>query len=90
MSKNSRTGREAQAELRRLEEDAVREKIGSAGRPYLSERQWATIREDYSADGDNWRSFPHEHARSSASVCNEQQDECDRRPMTGTGRFVIC
>jgi hypothetical protein len=32
--------------------------------PYLSERQWGTVREDYSADGDSWRSFPHEHARS--------------------------
>ena len=33
---------------------------------YLSERQWGTVREDYSADGDAWRSFPHEHARSRA------------------------
>ncbi len=31
---------------------------------YLSERQWGTVREDYSADGDAWRSFPHDHARS--------------------------
>jgi hypothetical protein len=34
--------------------------------PYLSERQWGTVREDYSADGDCWRSFPHDHARSRA------------------------
>jgi len=34
--------------------------------PYLSERQWGTVREDYSADGDAWRYFPHEHARSRA------------------------
>jgi hypothetical protein len=34
--------------------------------PYLSERQWGTVREDYSADGDVWRSFPHDHARSRA------------------------
>ena len=34
--------------------------------PYLAERQWGTVREDYSADGDVWRSFPHEHARSRA------------------------
>ncbi|MEB3258371.1 MAG: glucosidase [Cyanobacteriota bacterium] len=33
---------------------------------YLSERQWGTVREDYSADGDAWRSFPHDHARSRA------------------------
>src|SRR5262245_44965579 len=34
--------------------------------PYLSERQWGTVREDYSADGDAWGYFPHEHARSRA------------------------
>ena len=33
---------------------------------YLSERQWGTVREDYSANGDVWASFPHEHARSRA------------------------
>ncbi len=32
--------------------------------PYLSERQWGTVREDYSADGDPWASFPYDHARS--------------------------
>ncbi|MEB3256447.1 MAG: glucosidase, partial [Synechococcaceae cyanobacterium] len=31
---------------------------------YLPERQWGTVREDYSVDGDAWRSFPHDHARS--------------------------
>jgi Glycosyl hydrolase family 63 C-terminal domain len=34
--------------------------------PYLSERQWGTVREDYSADGDAWNFFPHDHARSRA------------------------
>jgi len=34
--------------------------------PYVSERQWGTVREDYSADGDAWASFPHDHARSRA------------------------
>ena len=34
--------------------------------PYLSERQWGTVREDYSADGDAWGSFPHDHARMRA------------------------
>src|ERR1051326_667679 len=34
--------------------------------PYLSERAWATVREDYSANGDVWSYFPHEHARSRA------------------------
>ena len=32
--------------------------------PYLSERQWGTVREDYSPDGNAWNFFPHEHARS--------------------------
>jgi hypothetical protein len=34
--------------------------------PYLSERQWGTVREDYSRDGDAWSYFPHDHARSRA------------------------
>ncbi len=34
--------------------------------PYLSERQWGTVREDYSADGDAWRYFTHDQARSRA------------------------
>ena len=34
--------------------------------PYLSERQWGTVREDYSADGSAWSYFPHDHARSRA------------------------
>ena len=34
--------------------------------PYLSERQWGTVREDYSPDGNAWDYFPHDHARSRA------------------------
>src|SRR3954468_14634007 len=34
--------------------------------PYLSERQWGTVREDYSPSGDPWTYFPHDHARSRA------------------------
>lgn len=34
--------------------------------PYLSERQWATVREDYSENGDAWSNFPFDHARSRA------------------------
>ncbi len=34
--------------------------------PYLSERQWGTVREDYSEDGEAWDYFPHDHARSRA------------------------
>ncbi|MBU6281588.1 glucosidase [bacterium] len=39
--------------------------------PYLAERAWGTVREDYSADGDAWGSFPHDHARSRAYRWNE-------------------
>jgi hypothetical protein len=34
--------------------------------PYLAERAWGSVREDYSADGDAWSSFPHDDARSRA------------------------
>jgi hypothetical protein len=34
--------------------------------PYVAERAWGTVREDYSADGEAWASFPHDHARSRA------------------------
>ena len=34
--------------------------------PYLAERQWGTVREDYSANGDAWGYLPHDHARSRA------------------------
>jgi hypothetical protein len=54
------------AERQRLEVDEQRESNWKRWGPYLSERQWGTVREDYSSDGDSWRYFPHEHARSRA------------------------
>jgi hypothetical protein len=39
--------------------------------PYVAERAWGGVREDYSADGDAWASFPHDHARSRAYRWNE-------------------
>jgi Glycosyl hydrolase family 63 C-terminal domain len=54
------------AEHQRLEEDASRSKNWKRWGPYLSERQWATVREDYSPDGNCWDYFPHDHARSRA------------------------
>ena len=39
--------------------------------PYLSERSWGSVREDYSADGNAWDYFPHDHARSRAYRWNE-------------------
>jgi hypothetical protein len=53
--------------------------------PYLSERAWGTVREDYSADGTAWEYFPHDHARSRvyrwnedglAGICDEDQILC--------------
>jgi hypothetical protein len=54
------------AEARRLAEAADRTRNWKRWGPYLSERQWGTVREDYSAQGECWDSFPHEHARSRA------------------------
>ncbi len=54
------------AELARLREDERREKNWKRWGPYLSERQWGTVREDYSAGGECWDSFPHDAARSRA------------------------
>ena len=52
------------AEAERLASDARREANWKRWGPYLSERQWGTVREDYSAEGRSWSYFPHEHARS--------------------------
>ena len=54
------------AEQQRLDQERRREKNWKRWGPYLSERQWGTVREDYSPDGDAWTYFPHEHARSRA------------------------
>ena len=50
-------------ERRRLEDEGARYRLFG---PYLSERQWGTVREDYSPGGTAWEYFPHEHARSRA------------------------
>ena len=54
------------AEVQRLAEDAKREKNWKRWGPYLAERQWATVREDYSPNGAVWDYFPHDHARRRA------------------------
>lgn len=53
-------------EDQRLEEDRGRRKYWKRWGPYLSERQWGTVREDYSPGGTAWEFFPHDHARSRA------------------------
>ena len=54
------------AEQARLEQSRLRQAHWKKWGPYLSERQWGTVREDYSADGDAWNHFSHDQARSRA------------------------
>ena len=53
-------------EHERLHEDLTRGKNWKRWGPYLSERQWGTVREDYSEHGNSWAEFPHDHARKRA------------------------
>ena len=59
------------AEEKRLEEARQRTKHWKRWGPYLSERAWGTVREDYSPNGTAWDYFPHDHARSRAYRWNE-------------------
>jgi hypothetical protein len=69
------------AESSRLEEDARRARNWKRWGPYLAERQWGTVREDYSDYGDVWNYFPHDHARSRAYRWGEDGllGICDRQ-----------
>jgi hypothetical protein len=73
------------AEAARLEEDRRRVQNWKRWGPYLAERAWATVREDYSPDGSAWTWFPHDHARSKAyrwgedgiaGICDRHQYIC--------------
>jgi hypothetical protein len=55
----------------RLAESGTRKKHWKRWGPYLSERAWGTVREDYSLDGKAWNYLPHDHARSRAYRWNE-------------------
>jgi hypothetical protein len=70
----------SQAEARRLEESRLRQKHWKRWGPYLSERAWGSVREDYSPGGTAWDYFPHDHARSRAYRWNEDGlgGICDR------------
>ncbi len=57
---------EKAAELTRLEEARTAKAPWKKWGPYLSERQWGTVREDYSKDGNAWDYFSHDQARSRA------------------------
>ena len=72
-------------EHRRLQEAHTGDVLWKAWGPYLSERQWGTVREDYSANGDAWGYFTHDQARSRAyrwgedgiaGICDERQRLC--------------
>jgi len=67
----------------RLEEARDRKKHWKRWGPYLSERQWGTVREDYSPGGTAWEFFPHDHARSRAYRWGEDGigGICDRHQM---------
>jgi hypothetical protein len=73
------------AEEIRLEESRVRRVHWKRWGPYLSERAWGTVREDYSPNGAAWEYFPHDHARSKAyrwgedgiaGICDRHQNIC--------------
>ncbi len=59
--------------------------------PYVSERQWGTVREDYSADGDAWSYLPHDHARSRAYRWGEDGigGFCDAKQHALHGRRAV-
>jgi hypothetical protein len=59
------------AEEQRLQEDREKTRHWKRWGPYLSERAWGTVREDYSPHGGAWDYFPHDHARSRAYRWNE-------------------
>src|SRR6266513_1841195 len=67
----------------RLGESRDRKKHWKRWGPYLGERAWGTVREDYSPHGNAWEFFPHDHARSRAYRWNEDglAGICDRRQM---------
>ena len=69
------------AEANRLAEDERRVVNWKRWGPYLAERQWGTVREDYSDGGDAWGFFPHDHARSRAYRWGEDGllGICDRQ-----------
>src|SRR5205085_1385298 len=54
------------AEQVRIDDDAKRVHNWRRWGPYLADRQWGTVREDYSPDGNCWMYLPHDHARSRA------------------------
>src|SRR4029453_15201830 len=71
----------ATAEATRLEEDARRKKNWKRWGPYLSERAWGTVREDYSPYGTAWDYLPHDQARSKVYLWNGECLGCICHPQ---------
>lgn len=76
---------EQNAERARLQVADAGDRVWRTWGPYLSERAWSTVREDYGDHGSVWDYFPHEHARSRAyrwnddglaGICDERQTFC--------------
>src|SRR6266498_4526143 len=82
---DKRPRRNVTQEELRLQEDRARKANWKRWGPYLSERQWGTVREDYSPYGTAWEYLPHDHARSRAyrwgedglgGICDRHQYIC--------------
>ena len=71
------------AEQQRLDASDARTEHWKRWGPYVSERAWGTVREDYSAEGASWEYFPHDHARARAYRWNEDglAGICDRHQI---------
>lgn len=85
MTTKNTTQANSTEEQQRLEQSKRREKHWKRWGPYLSERAWGTVREDYSPHGTAWNSFPHDQARSRAyrwnedgigGICDNHQNLC--------------
>jgi hypothetical protein len=86
------------SEEERLLASAEREAHWQRWGPYLSERQWGTVREDYSPNGDAWQYFPHDHARSRtyrwgedgiAGICDRHQHICFALALWNEKDFIL-
>jgi len=86
------------SEEQRLQASAERDAHWQRWGPYLSERQWGTVREDYSPNGDAWQYFPHDHARSRtyrwgedgiAGICDRHQHICFALAVWNEKDFIL-
>src|SRR4029077_13862440 len=84
-SQSAKTAGTASAESQRLANDKSGQENWRQWGPYLSERAWGTVREDYSPNGTAWDYLPHDHARSRAfrwsedgllGICDRRQNLC--------------